>query len=802
MKTPQVTVILTTNGNIRSCKESIENILSQTMRDFELYIITNNLENKSYRLTEVFRDSRIKTFSGLQGTIDSLNTILKISKGEYITHISPEDKLLPTHLSIQTEYMNTNSNVDLLATEWCESSANQNYQTLINASSHIYAIEDFIGGCEISCSNVIIRKSSIENFRYDKNYTTVADYKLWVDMIAAGLVFHKIPQKTLYHNSFKGDVSMETERHNKLLRQLQNEICDFVLKRENKAFENHISIPTSLNRLTALIAFLNEGEEVANTVKSIRQTAGDNIDIIVINDNSTDGYPYRESLSDYNVRYFENEFRLGAALSKEKAVKLCQTNYFILLDAHMRFYTQDWHKILIAKLEDNPERILCCGSKPLEKNGKGVIESSIHIQTFGAYLTFDVSDYIPGIKWATKRLTNEFGLDNNQVPAVLGAGYVSSKAYWNKLGGLCGLRHYGCEEAFISLKAWIEGGGCVIVPQITIGHIYRKKPPYKVHYSQYVYNYLVILYLIFPSDLIRLGFSISEKKDRVSHHIALTILAHNKKYLDSIRKSLREFRKKGIMEVLKMNLRYCDFHKDLSYIRVLDHRMPEILNYIKKGYADISETGLYDGLAGFLVVYTYLQDYEDVDLQKIFERSLTSILSSVNKKNLSYSIKHGLSGIGWALIYFMSNSGKELKYVSLLNSIDRFLSEVSPKRISDYSISEGLMGILCYVSARMSFCKANKIKHSLNPDFINELLNTVQANFVETNSVLRRDCWISSIEAEFDMYADETNVIRIEDIINTSPFVPKNRERWTMTLSGTLGTVIKYLELYHEKKHI
>lgn len=48
--------------------------------------------------------------------------------------------------------------------------------------------------------------------------------------------------------------------------------------------------------LTVIIPFLNEGEEVVMTIKSVRETAGDLVDVITINDCSTDGFPYRERL--------------------------------------------------------------------------------------------------------------------------------------------------------------------------------------------------------------------------------------------------------------------------------------------------------------------------------------------------------------------------------------------------------------------------------------------------------------------------------------------------------------------------
>lgn len=41
-------------------------------------------------------------------------------------------------------------------------------------------------------------------------------------------------------------------------------------------------------KLTVIVTFLNEREEVMKTAKSIRVTAGDNVDVNLINDSSND----------------------------------------------------------------------------------------------------------------------------------------------------------------------------------------------------------------------------------------------------------------------------------------------------------------------------------------------------------------------------------------------------------------------------------------------------------------------------------------------------------------------------------
>ena len=128
-----------------------------------------------------------------------------------------------------------------------------------------------------------------------------------------------------------------------------------------------------------MIPFLNEKDEVGNTVRSIRNTAGNHVDIITINDHSDDNYDYQADLAKFKVTYICNSYRIGAAASKEKGTRLVRTPYFLLLDAHMRCFTLDWHNTIVGELQKNDRQILCCQAKALEKNCKNIVLSLIHI---------------------------------------------------------------------------------------------------------------------------------------------------------------------------------------------------------------------------------------------------------------------------------------------------------------------------------------------------------------------------------------------------------------------------------------
>jgi len=86
-----------------------------------------------------------------------------------------------------------------------------------------------------------------------------------------------------------------------------------------------------MNELTAIIPFLNEGIEIANTLQSIRSTVGDTIDILLINDCSTDEFDYKAYALQYNARYYRNKERIGSAVSRDLGVSMIILMFFIII---------------------------------------------------------------------------------------------------------------------------------------------------------------------------------------------------------------------------------------------------------------------------------------------------------------------------------------------------------------------------------------------------------------------------------------------------------------------------------------
>ena len=290
-----------------------------------------------------------------------------------------------------------------------------------------------------------------------------------------------------------------------------------------------------MNRLTAIIPFLNEGTEIERTVASIRETAGEQVEIMLINDCSEDGTDYESVARQYSALYCCNSERNGVARSRDRGVDICQTPYFILFDGHMRFYHNNWWNVVTEALNENDRAVYCLKCFPLDDQFR-----LKDINSMGASINMEENSKggILDPQWRYVDHTPEVRLI--QIPCVLGACYALSKRYWQYLKGLTGLLTYGCDEACLSLKTWMEGGKCLLMKEINVGHIYRDKPPYSMNTTDTIYNKLLIAETMFPVEYKNRVFREMQRRNQDGYTKALQLLCENRKLVAELKSYYKE----------------------------------------------------------------------------------------------------------------------------------------------------------------------------------------------------------------------------------------------------------------------
>lgn len=222
------------------------------------------------------------------------------------------------------------------------------------------------------------------------------------------------------------------------------------------------------------------------------------------------------------------------------------------------FYDNNWWNEIINAIANHPRAVYCCRCKAwcFETQAEGD-----NVAGYAAYLKIfnELNNRVLDINWIKKDVFSKD--DVVDVPCVLGACYAATKEYWSYLKGYNGLKLYSCEEAYISIKAWMEGGGCRLLKNVEIGHLFRKKFPYKVISKEYTYNKLLIAETLLPEEIKNRVIKTLKVDDYTDYYRSKKLLDENKSEVESLKQYYSSY-----------------FQADFSRFAEINDRMRNLLN--------------------------------------------------------------------------------------------------------------------------------------------------------------------------------------------------------------------------------
>ncbi len=807
MPPPAISVCMPMYNASRYLRECIDSVLAQTFTDFEFLIVDDGSTDNSVEIVESYSDPRIRLIKRRHDYIASLNCLLDEAKGKYIARMDADDIMLPHRIQIQFEYMEADLNVDVLGGEVVaiDGKSEQHFHALTYISPW-----EMIDGCCLAHPTVMIRQNTIKRygFRYKEDNKFAEDYGLWFDMLRHNCILRNLCEPLVKYRLSESQVSVrESERQAKQTQKLRQNACDWLVQLIYSYLDKVNQVYPTKQALSVIIPFLNEGEEIVNTVKSIRETASAEVEIIVVDDCSYDNINYIELLAPHNVRYYRNEIRMGAALSKEKGVKLASNEYFIILDSHMRAFTSQWDQKVLFQLQSNPKTIYCCKTLSIEKDRHGKISIDTTIpENRAAYLTFREDKLMPSIHWYERPETVIPGLKDTEICAILGASYASSKTYWNNITGMCGLLHFGCEEACLSLKSWLVGGGCHYIQDVVFGHIYKTSSNYYFSRSAYLYNYIAISDMLFPFQERYWCRAIMRHNEPIGFERALQYVSANSMQLKAVRERFKGVIDKNFQKIVDINLSASVIQKGIPIDSAFIHTVARQI--VSKG-SQSRKIGLLDGGACGILIFLleYIANYGSTDealLNLIHEQFETVKVSIINNTS-DWTLYSGFAGVGIGLLYIMQHKLVDDDLSDILCEIDGLLSQYSPTRLSQSSYKRGIGGLFCYVVHRLT---QDNISHNLNDSFLSELCSCGK-KLLRTILDYRTSSYIAQyihiVEGGPLLY--QTKSIYPSDIITPSRFIPENVDFWILDGMNVLGYATELMFLNrlknkYEEKYI
>ena len=187
--------------------ETIESVLSQTYKNWELLIVDDcSTDNTDVIVKKYLSDSRIKYIKNAtnSGAAISRNLGIQIAKGRWIAFLDSDDLWLPNKLEKQVEYMKKN-NIAFSYTQYEEIDEDSNPTGRVISGPYKISKMMMKAYCWIGCLTVMYDIGKIGVIQIE-NIEKNNDYALWLKIINKSSCF-LYPQILGKYRKRKGSIS-------------------------------------------------------------------------------------------------------------------------------------------------------------------------------------------------------------------------------------------------------------------------------------------------------------------------------------------------------------------------------------------------------------------------------------------------------------------------------------------------------------------------------------------------------------------------------------------------------------------
>lgn len=247
---PEVSIVMSVYNGEQFLRQSIDSLLNQTWKDFELIIVNDGSSDSSAKIIRSYQDNRILSLDNEvnRGLIFSLNRGIGSASGRFIARMDADDIALPYRIERQLQFLRENPNIAI-----CGSST---YHLLNNKltfkpshSEHDEIACWMLFNSALVHPTLMFRASVFENEEiiFDSAFPHAEDYELWSRL----LFKHKmvvLKEPLLQYRIHKNQV---TNKHNQVQLDSANKVRERILHQagfvfNDKQFELHCKIGSSV----------------------------------------------------------------------------------------------------------------------------------------------------------------------------------------------------------------------------------------------------------------------------------------------------------------------------------------------------------------------------------------------------------------------------------------------------------------------------------------------------------------------------------------------------------------------------
>lgn len=185
---PKVSIVIPVKNCSESIEKSIDSVIKQTFKDFEIIVVDNISSDSTIEKIESFNDKRIKIIKcETPGIVPALNTGLYNSNSPIIARQDGDDIWYPTKLEKQIKVLDDKKEVDICGTQIrLVSIAGDVIDDKFRYPINDVAIKSWLltGKNAIAHPSVIFRRNILLRVGgYDDTYPISEDHHMWLRCI-------------------------------------------------------------------------------------------------------------------------------------------------------------------------------------------------------------------------------------------------------------------------------------------------------------------------------------------------------------------------------------------------------------------------------------------------------------------------------------------------------------------------------------------------------------------------------------------------------------------------------------------
>jgi glycosyltransferase involved in cell wall biosynthesis len=206
---PLVSVVMPVFNGEKYVAESINSILTQTLKDIELIIINDGSIDKSGEVIKSIHDDKIiyHEFDKNMGIAAATNLGYNLAQSKYIAHIDQDDIALPHRLKRQVSFLERLAHVDILGGNM-EGFGAQSYVSYIPIADGEIKANLLFGAANIYNPTAMIRNSFLKEKQLECNTTfKVPDWEFWVQAMFQGARFANLNEIILRYRAHENQES-------------------------------------------------------------------------------------------------------------------------------------------------------------------------------------------------------------------------------------------------------------------------------------------------------------------------------------------------------------------------------------------------------------------------------------------------------------------------------------------------------------------------------------------------------------------------------------------------------------------